>query len=141
MVFLLVGDSIAAGMRSCTQNSAMDRRVLVVEDEDNIRSLMKTFLTRKGFAVATAIDGQEGIEQLSAAAFDVLVLDLMMPRVSGQGVLQFLDRTRPEMISHTVVATAYTGALPIEEMKRVCRVIRKPFELDELLLAIQSCAA
>lgn len=119
----------------------MERRVLVVEDEDNIRSMMRTFLTRHGFAVETAVDGQEGIEQLGDANFDVLVLDLMMPRVSGLGVLQYLDRAHPDMINRTVIATAYTGVLPADELKRVCRVIRKPFELEELLDAIESCAA
>lgn len=119
----------------------MDRRVLVVEDEDNIRSMMQTFLTRRGFAVETAVDGQEGIERMSGASYDVLILDLMMPRVSGLGVLQYLDRTRPDMINHTVVATAYTGALPADQLRRVCRVIRKPFQLEELLDAIESCAA
>ena len=119
----------------------MERRVLVVEDEDTIRSLMQTFLSRHGFAVETACDGQEGIEQLSDATYDVLILDLMMPRVSGLGVLQYLDRTHPDMINRTVVATAYTGALPADQLKRVCRVIRKPFQLDELLNAIESCAA
>ena len=120
----------------------MERRVLVVEDEESIRSLMSRFLTRQGFDVATAADGQEGIERLEGDKdFDVLILDLMMPRVSGLGVLQFLDTAHPELIGRTVVATACTGALPADQLKRVCRVIRKPFQLDELLDAIQSCAA
>lgn len=115
--------------------------MLVVEDEDNIRAMMRTFLTRQGFAVETAVDGQEGIEQLMEAKYDVLILDLMMPRVSGLGVLQFLDRAHPDMIRHTVVATAYTGAVSADQLNRVCRVIRKPFQLEELLEAIESCAA
>ena len=119
----------------------MERRVLVVEDEDTIRTMMRTFLTRRGFAVETAVDGQEGIEQLTDSSYDVLILDLMMPRVSGLGVLQYLERAHPDMIGHTVVATAYTGAVPAEQLKRVCRVIRKPFKLEELLDAIESCAA
>lgn len=119
----------------------MERRVLVVEDEDNIRSMMRTFLTRQGFAVETAADGQEGIERISDASYDVLVLDLMMPRVSGLGVLQYLDRTHPDLINRTVIATAYTGALPADQLRRVCRVIRKPFQLEDLLEAVESCAA
>src|SRR5687768_1279182 len=119
----------------------MERRVLVVEDEGNIRSLMQAYLTRHGFAVETAVDGQEGIEQLAGTDYDVIILDLMMPRVSGLGVLQYLDRRKPDMISRTVVATAYPGAVPNEQLKRVCRVIRKPFQLEELLDAIESCAA
>ena len=119
----------------------MGKRVLVVEDEDHIRSMMRTFLARQGFAVETAVDGQEGIEHLTDAVYDVLVLDLMMPRVSGLGVLQFLDRAHPDMIRRTVIATAYTGSVSDDQLKRVCRVIRKPFHLEELLDAIDSCAA
>jgi CheY-like chemotaxis protein len=118
------------------------RRVLVVEDEENIRMLMRRFLSHEGFTVETAIDGKDGIDRLAAdSAYDVMVLDLMMPRVSGLGVLQYLEEANPAMIAHTVVATAYPGVLPPDQLGRVCRIIRKPFELTALLEAIEACAA
>ena len=117
------------------------KRVLVVEDEENIRVLMRRFLSHEGFKVETAMDGQDGIEHLAESQYDVMVLDLMMPRVSGLGVLQYLDNADPEMIRHTVIATAYPGVAASAELDRVCRVIRKPFELTALLEAIEACAA
>jgi CheY-like chemotaxis protein len=116
-----------------------ERRVLVVEDEESIRLLMRRLLLQQGFTVETATDGQEGIDRLSDSSYDVMVLDLMMPRVSGLGVLQYLDTADPDMIRRTVVATAYPGALAADELKRVCRVIRKPFELTTLLDAVEAC--
>lgn len=119
----------------------MDKRVLVVEDEETVRTLMQCILKQKGFSVETAVDGQDGIEHLTDASYDVMVLDLMMPRVSGMGVLQYLADADPGMINRTVVATAYPGALASEELQRVCRVIRKPFELSTLLDAVEACGA
>jgi CheY-like chemotaxis protein len=117
------------------------RRVLVIEDEESIRLMMRRFLLQQGFEVETASDGQDAIDHLSGDGYDALVLDLMMPRVSGVGVLRYLDGADPSMIPRTVVATAYPGALAADELQRVGRVIRKPFELSALLEAVEACIA
>ena len=117
------------------------KRVLVIEDEENIRLMIRRFLLQQGFEVETAIDGQDAIDHLSDDGYDAVVLDLMMPRVSGIGVLHYLDGADPSMIARTVIATAYPGAVANSDLKRVCRVIRKPFELTDLLEAVQACVA
>jgi len=122
----LAADLVSIDSRSAVSNLAVAERIEAELD---------------GFEVETASDGQEGIDHLAGASYDVLVLDLMMPRVNGLGVLQYLDGADPELIRHTVIATAYPGALASDQLQRVCRVIRKPFELTTLLDAIEACAA
>ena len=119
----------------------MSIRVLVVEDDEPIRSLMSRALARAGCEVTTACDGQQAIETLAGADFDVMVLDLMMPRVSGFGVLDHLAASESELIHRTIVASAYVPSAAAGELRDVCRVIRKPFDPSAFLQAVLDCAA
>ena len=73
-------------------------RVLVADDETSIRTLVSKVLKRAGFEPVEAFDGQDAIEHLDREQYDVLVLDLMMPRVDGFGVVEHLIETKPEMM-------------------------------------------
>jgi two-component system, OmpR family, response regulator RegX3 len=66
--------------------SAETRRVLLVEDEKSIRSAVAAYLEREGYWVTPAEDGQVALEAFSKHKFDVIVLDLMLPKVSGEEV-------------------------------------------------------
>lgn len=115
--------------------------VLVVDDDVAFRSMMRRRLVRHGYEVLEASDGEGALDALSGAVQpDVVVLDVMMPRCSGLGVLDILrtlKRTPPTLLvtgfddrSVDVVA-GRLGAL---------RVFHKPFELDELLDGILEAA-
>lgn len=65
-----------------------DQRVLIVDDDPSIRSMLGFLFEDEGFQVEEAADGDAALEQLRADAPDVMVLDLMMPRVDGHGVLR-----------------------------------------------------
>lgn len=114
-------------------------RVLVVEDEEAIRTLVVRLLRRSGFDPVEAEDGQDAIEQLEAGSFDAIVLDLMMPRVDGFGVVNHLLETRPLMIEKTVVVTAFPQAAAKERLHHVCHVLSKPFDTAELIEAVKQC--
>jgi two-component system, NtrC family, nitrogen regulation response regulator NtrX len=58
-------------------------KVLIVDDESEIRDVYGTFLTKRGFEVATAVDGADGLEKLHNDQFDVAVVDVRMPRMDG----------------------------------------------------------
>jgi CheY-like chemotaxis protein len=119
----------------------MGNRVLVADDEASIRDLVCRILVRAGFAAEPAMDGQDAIEKLDAADFDALVLDLMMPRVDGFGVLQHLREHHPAMVAKTLVMTAFPRTAARERLDEVCRVVTKPFELPQLISAVQDCAS
>jgi CheY-like chemotaxis protein len=115
-------------------------RVLVADDEDAIRTLVSRMLARGGFDPVEASDGRQAIEKLDAGAFDAVVLDLMMPRVDGFGVVDHLIETQPRMIEKTVVMTAFPKTAMRERLHHLCRVISKPFDMDELLHIVRECA-
>lgn len=115
-------------------------RVLVADDEDAIRTLVSRMLTRAGFDAVQASDGQHAIERLDAGTFDAVVLDLMMPRVDGFGVVEHLIETQLRMMDKTVVMTAFPKAAAKERLHHLCCIISKPFDMDELIQVVRDCA-
>src|SRR5947207_9898445 len=81
-------------------------RALVVDDDEPIRTLLAKIVEHEGFAVETAKDGGEAIRRIDADGYNVILLDLMMPRVDGYQVLNHLRDEHPDMIPCTIVATA-----------------------------------
>jgi two-component system, OmpR family, response regulator RegX3 len=73
--------------------TAETRRVLLVEDEKSIRSAVSAYLEREGYWVTPAQDGQVALDEFEKHKFDVVVLDLMLPRVSGEDVCRRIRNT------------------------------------------------
>lgn len=107
-------------------------RVLVVDDEPSIRLLVARALEKKGFTVDSAVDGVEALQKLSDGAYDLLVLDLMMPRLDGLGVIEQLAQTDrpPKVLIMTAASPSILYQIPRE---RVAGIITKPFDLGSLV--------
>jgi CheY-like chemotaxis protein len=115
-------------------------RVLIADDEESIRVLVSRVLRRAGFEPVEAADGERAIEALSKGRFDAVVLDLMMPRVDGFGVVEHLIAVQPEMVEKTVVMTAFPRTAARERLHHLCRIISKPFDTEELVSVVRECA-
>jgi CheY-like chemotaxis protein len=85
--------------------TSVSPRVLVVDDEPAIRALVAKIVERAGLQVDTAADGVEAIEKMAAHSYEVVVLDLMMPRVDGFGVVEHVRQNMDEKPA-LIVATA-----------------------------------
>ncbi len=72
-------------------------KILIVDDDPQVRELLHDFLEARGHAVALAGDGEHALEAIEAAPPDLVLLDLMMPGVTGMAVLRKLRQTRPEL--------------------------------------------
>jgi CheY-like chemotaxis protein len=105
-------------------------RALVVDDDEPIRTMIARVLSRDGFEVESARDGKEAIDRLAGGEFDFVILDLMMPRVDGFGVIRYLKEHRPERLSSVVLATAMYSETVSREP--VAAVLRKPFDVGDL---------
>ena len=79
------------------------KRALVCEDDPAIRTLVRTIMKREGFDVDEAENGTEGLKKINEGCYDILVLDLMMPEMSGYDVVQNL---RPEQVKRVIIMTA-----------------------------------
>lgn len=67
-------------------------KILVVDDDEDSRTLLAHLLKREGYEVATAVDGQDAVEKLPDDSIDVLLLDVMMPRMDGFAVCKALKK-------------------------------------------------
>ena len=86
------------------------KKVLIVDDDDAIRTMVERVLKREHFEVEIARDGFEAIEKLTRNDYATILLDLMMPRVDGHGVLRFLEQERQVDRPSVIVMTANSHA-------------------------------
>ena len=116
-------------------------RLLVVDDDKAIRSLITAVLSRKGYSVETARNGEEALEVIAVKTFEAIILDLMMPKVDGFEVIEHLARTAPEQLKRGVIVLTAVASKDLRKLdgSRVFRVLRKPFDLDELLSVVTDC--
>lgn len=114
----------------------------MAEDDESIRKLVGRVLQRQGLEVTTAKNGREAIEAVRSTEFAVIVLDLMMPEVSGFEVLDYLRAAKPSALKSLIIATAVSDRdldETLGEHEEPVRVIRKPFDLDELDRLVATC--
>jgi len=115
--------------------------VLVVDDDLAVRGLFTTLLTRKGFAVDTANDGRVAYDQLQRHTYSVILLDLMMPDVNGFELLDQLQRDSPTLLDRVIVMTgASQRSIESLDTSRVWGLIRKPFDIDNLVSSAVACS-
>jgi CheY-like chemotaxis protein len=117
------------------------RRVLIADDEQAIRTLVSRMLRRAGFETVEAADGEQAIQLLAGGGFDAAVIDLMMPRVDGFGVVDHLIETQPRMVEKTIVMTAFPKTAARERLHHLCSIVSKPFEMEELVAMVRDCAS
>src|SRR2546421_8702019 len=112
--------------------------ILVVDDDPDIRELMKTLLELDGYHVELAEDGIDALKQLGAGVRPALILlDLMMPRMDGEQFLKEMRATRSANIP--VVIMSGTAGKASGKIGVACYLM-KPFELDDLVNAVRRFA-
>lgn len=116
------------------------RRALVCDDDQTIRHMIAMMLEREKFIVDTAQDGEEAIQKIVAHRYQLLVIDLMMPKVSGYDVVKYLKENIPPSLKRIVITTAAINSLTNPFPEDICKVLAKPFEMDELIAHARDCA-
>ena len=112
-------------------------RILVIDDEAGIRSGCQRALTPHGYQVEVAATGQEGLAKVQEDGFALVLLDVMMPDVSGIGLLEPILAHDPDVVCIIITGFA-TVELAVEAMKRgAYDFISKPFSADNLLLTVE----
>jgi DNA-binding response OmpR family regulator len=115
-------------------------RLLVVDDDRAIRKLLERIARRAGFEVDAAKDGMEALEMLDQRDYDIALIDLMMPRLSGYELVQRMGtRARRPIV---IVATALTASdVASVDDTLVRHVIRKPFDVSAVVAALNEAAS
>jgi DNA-binding NtrC family response regulator len=113
-------------------------RVLIVDDEERFRTTMGRLLAARGLDVAAAGSAREALEQLQQAAFDVVVLDVRMPQMSGIEALAEIKRIRPEI--EVIILTGHASVDAAVEIMRLggYEYLLKPCPTDDLVDKIEA---
>jgi len=108
-------------------------RILVVDDEESIRNLLKRFLEEEGYSVVTAADGEEALDEMSRQGAEIALVDIRMPGMSGIELLGKLTTDWPDVC--VIMATAILDTkTAVEAMKMgAYDYITKPFAPDEVV--------
>ncbi len=113
------------------------KNILVVDDDTELRANLSKILRDKGYHTDEAPTGKEAIEKVIPKEFDIVLLDLMMPKMSGMDVLVEIRKLRPrtKVIMITAFATVDNAVEAIK--KGASDYISKPFKIEELLTTIR----
>lgn len=115
------------------------KRILIVDDEDDIVNLVRLILEDAGFEVHATANGLEALEKLQSENFDLVLLDIMMPMITGWEVLRELrNQSKTKDIP---VALLTARASPRDDNRQhpsdFCDYITKPFEPEDLIARIK----
>jgi two-component system OmpR family response regulator len=120
--------------------SEQHRRVLVVDDDPEIRRILVTALRKRGLTIDEAVDGVQAVELLRENVYSVVVLDLLMPGTNGFGVLDAIgdrDGNSPIVL---VVTGAERSLLDRVDSQKIHGIVRKPFDPQEVAAVVAACA-
>jgi len=113
------------------------KKILVVDDEENIRQILKEYLNEFGYEVACAVNGQEALQIYKNGRFDVILSDLVMRPMDGLELLGEIKKVDPDAIF--IMITGYPSIeSALEAIKKGARdYITKPFNIDEIRLKME----
>jgi CheY-like chemotaxis protein len=117
----------------------MQPRALVVEDEPITRAMLKALIQSMGCDVDEAADGLQAIERLEEQEYSVVLLDIVLPKVSGTQVMEHIYKTDPEKLERVIVVTG----LNVDDIRRlfpnVCHALTKPVMPGRLRESVTKC--
>lgn len=111
----------------------MGKRVLVVDDDEDMQALLQTVLEGQDYQVVTAEDGLVALQELEKATPDLIVLDLMMPRMDGYAFAEELRRRGLQSTIPVIVLSADVNAKQNADQLGADSYITKPFDVRDLL--------
>ena len=118
----------------------MEQNILVIDDDEGIRTVFTRFLERKGYLVSCASNGREGLNLLDSVNPDLVITDIMMPEADGLEVLMAV-RARPVKIPVIAISGGMHAVpmdfLPLAKKFGAEKVLYKPVELEDLLSAVE----
>jgi CheY-like chemotaxis protein len=107
------------------------KKILVIEDDQSVLETIVKHLSHAGYSIATAADGMEGLKRIHSNDFDLVITDIVMPYVSGTGVVTTLKETKPHI---PVIAITGFGPEPeaVAVEKKADLVLSKPVKMSAL---------
>ncbi|MCK5552268.1 MAG: sigma-54-dependent Fis family transcriptional regulator, partial [Deltaproteobacteria bacterium] len=114
------------------------RKILVVDDERSMREFLGIMLAKEGYGVTQCPDGETALKQVAEDIFDLVIMDIRMPKMDGIAVLERIKEIVPETIVIMITAFASTDTAVQAMKKGAYDYITKPFKIDEVKLIIRN---
>ena len=111
--------------------------VLIVDDEDGIRDFLRSAFQAEGYTVLVAGDGEAALQVCEACRPDVVLLDLMMPKLDGLGFLHEFRRRHGVDACPIIIMSAVSTAVEHAEAAGVTGAVVKPFDLEDLIVMVE----
>ena len=129
---------VGAAAEDPSPNSGSGRVVLVVEDDEDVSSLLVQLLEDRGYRAIPALDGRSALRLARKFKPHLITLDLALPTVDGYAVLEKLKGDPETRDIPIVVVSAFTQILPAGMRKKVAYLLGKPFDVTEILEIVQA---
>jgi two-component system, OmpR family, alkaline phosphatase synthesis response regulator PhoP len=117
----------------------MRPQVLVVEDDYNTRIAIRAMLEVAGCDVNEAADGEKAVGSIANNHYDVIILDIALPKMSGTDVMEYIASTQPQVLASIVVVTGLEVAEVRKLFPTVCETLSKPIMPSRLLASVRRC--
>lgn len=114
------------------------KRILLIEDEESLRSVMQSALKQSGFLVDTAVDGEEALEAIRAQTADLILLDVILPKMNGIEILEALtpaEKARAPIIVFSV-STAPITPEKLKELGVAGSIVKSDMTPEDVILEI-----
>jgi CheY-like chemotaxis protein len=115
--------------------SAGKKKVLLLEDDPAFKEIMSTFINEHGYSVVAVQNGVEGVHEVLASDFEIILCDMQMPTLPGDMFFRAVERMRPHLCDRFIFMTGYRGNGKAADFITSVNgtVLIKPFHVDDLL--------
>jgi DNA-binding NtrC family response regulator len=119
-------------------------RILIIDDDESITSLLRMVLSRQGYEVVTAANGREGVKLFNSTPADLVISDILMPEMDGLEALKQLRQLSPNL---KLIAVSGGGGrlkmdvLRVAELLGAAATFEKPYKIDALLASVRQLLA
>jgi len=114
----------------------MAKKILIVEDEQEVLALLKTKLNQRNFQVETSVDGNDAIDKIKIFHPDLVLLDIMLPGIDGIEVLKWIKKNQPQILVIMTTAKKEVSDLKTGYALEADYYITKPYTFDEIISGI-----
>ncbi|MFH1474053.1 MAG: response regulator [Candidatus Aenigmatarchaeota archaeon] len=118
----------------------MPKKIMVVDDEENLLELVKVIFEEENFEVVTAVSGQDCLKKLESSKPDLILLDMMMPKMTGkETVKKIRENPKTKDIKIIFLTVARLSEVGLEDLKKldILDYITKPFDNDDLVRRVK----
>ena len=119
----------------------MRPRILIVEDDPTTREALRRVLELEGCDIDMVVDGEKAVGALAQHKYDVIILDIALPKMSGTDVMEYIASSTPEVLSSIVVVTGLEAKEIRKLFPDICETLSKPVMPGRLVSAVRRCLA